>query len=78
MATILLLTTIIALIGAYFNSIAKWQGFAIWMVTNTIFAIHNFSIGEWQQAILFVAYFLLSANGLSYYLFNLDSNSRQD
>jgi len=53
-----------ALIGAYLNSIGKWQGFAIWIATNTIFALNNYYIGQWQQALLFSCYLLLAANGL--------------
>lgn len=37
------------------------------MATNTVFALHNWQIGEWQQAILFGAYLMISLNGLYYF-----------
>jgi len=64
METILLIATISALFGAYLNSVGKWQGFAIWMVTNCIFMMNNIMIGQWQQAVLFGCYLLLAGNGL--------------
>lgn len=67
MESILFLTTILAMIGAYLNSISRWEGFLIWTLTNTIFCIHNFIIGQWQQSFLFLFYFLISLNGLWQY-----------
>lgn len=64
MDAILSLSTLLALVGAYLVSQGMWQGFAIWTVTNTVFAIHNFLIEEWQMFFLFVAYFFLAVNGL--------------
>ncbi len=61
---ILIITTILALIGGYFVSVGKWQGFAIWIATNTVFMLNNIQIGQWQQACLFGCYLLLAANGL--------------
>jgi hypothetical protein len=67
MEAILLITTALALIGAYLNSHGYKLSFLIWMATNTIFALHNWQIGEWQQATLFFAYFMISLNGLMYF-----------
>ena len=67
METILLVTTILALVGAYLNSRGVRFSFAIWMVTNTFFAAHNWQVGEWQQAVLFSAYLLISINGWMYF-----------
>lgn len=64
MESVLLLATILAMLGAYLNSIGKWQGFLVWILTNTIFCIHNFLIDEWQQGFLFLFYFFISLNGL--------------
>jgi hypothetical protein len=64
METILLIATFSALIGAYFNSMGKWQGFAIWIVTNLVFMVNNYMIGQWQQALLFACYLVLACNGL--------------
>lgn len=63
METILLVATISALVGAYFVSKGMWQGFAIWIITNIVFASNNFYIGQWQQGILFSAYFVLAVQG---------------
>lgn len=64
METILLITTVLALLGAFLNSHGRRLSFVIWMLTNTVFALHNWHVGEWQQAILFSAYLLISINGL--------------
>jgi hypothetical protein len=61
---LLSLVTVLALLGAYLVSSGKWIGFAIWLFTNTVFAMHNYTIGEWQQGFLFTAYFVLALNGL--------------
>jgi hypothetical protein len=68
METILLIATLSALFGAYLNSIGRCEGFAIWMVTNLIFMANNWYIGQWQQALLFGCYLVLSANGLRHSL----------
>lgn len=64
METILLIATVAALIGAYLNSLGKWHGFAIWLATNGVFALNNYCIGQWQQALLFGCYFLTAINGM--------------
>ncbi len=64
MEAILVLTTVAALYGAYLNSIGNWRGFAFWIVTNAIFMLNNWYIGQWQQALLFLCYMGIAANGL--------------
>ena len=64
MEAILLITTFFALYGAYLNSEGKWEGFAIWMITNFLFMLNNWVIGQWQQSFLFFCYFILSLRGL--------------
>jgi len=36
----------------------------IWVVTNIIFFANNCYIGQWQQAILFGLYLVMSLNGV--------------
>lgn len=63
METVLLVNALLALLGAYFVSKGKSIGFCIWIGTNACFALHNYNIGEWQQSILFAAYWILSLQG---------------
>jgi nicotinamide riboside transporter PnuC len=67
METVLLITTVLALLGAYLNSHGYKLSFLIWIATNAVFAIHNWYAGEWQQAILFAAYWVISINGLMFF-----------
>jgi hypothetical protein len=64
METFLFIVTIFALYGAYLNSCNNWVGFWIWTVTNVIFAYHNYTINEYSQMSLFLAYFFISLNGI--------------
>jgi hypothetical protein len=64
MEILLFVATILALFGAYLNSKGDWRGFAIWMCTNLIFLFNNYIVGQWQQAFLFLCYFLIAVNGL--------------
>lgn len=64
MEKILFITMILALLGAYLNSIGKKEGFLVWILTNSIFMMHNYLIGQWQQALLFACYLFLAAFGL--------------
>lgn len=60
----LIISTIAALIGALLVSNGRWVGFAIWIVTDIIFMINNYLIGEWQQCILFGLYLFIASNGV--------------
>ena len=64
MDAILPLTTIAALVGAYLVSSGNWIGFAVWIVTDIIFMINNYIIGQWEQAILFGLYLIIASNGV--------------
>jgi hypothetical protein len=64
METYLLITALLALFGSYLVSNGNWQGFAIWLVTNSVFALHNYLICEWVQMGLFMAYFIIAINGI--------------
>lgn len=63
METVLLITTFAALFGAYLNAKGSRYGFLIWIITNFIFAVHNYSIGQWQQGLLFSTYEVLAIWG---------------
>ena len=64
METILFIATVLALIGAYLVSNGAWIGFAIWIVTDIIFMINNYMIGQWQQMVLFGLYLFIASNGV--------------
>ena len=53
-----------ALYGAYLNSKQDIRGFIVWMVTNTYLLTYNFYNEEWAQGFLFLAYLIISTNGL--------------
>lgn len=58
------LITLIALIGAYFNSKQNKIGFYFWIVSNVSFCIVNLIIGQFAQSFLFFAYLIISIYGL--------------
>ena len=60
----LTLITLAAIMGAALNAQGRRAGFAVWIVTNAYFAIHNLRIGETQQAALYAVYFALAVWGL--------------
>jgi len=64
MEAFLLIVTVFALIGAYLNSMGRIESFMIWILTNFVFMINNWMIGQWQQSLLFGCYFAIALNGL--------------
>ena len=56
--------TIIALIGALYNSEGDKKGFYFWVVSNSGFCVYNACIGETAMSILFGVYLLITINGL--------------
>jgi hypothetical protein len=56
--------TVIALIGAYFNSQQNKVGFYYWVVSNTGFAVYNAFIGEIAMCLLFTVYLGITINGI--------------
>lgn len=50
------LVTGAALVGTVANIRHKRWGFAVWLATNGLLALHNASIGEYAQATLFAVY----------------------
>lgn len=64
MDAILPIATLAALIAAFMVSKGNWMGFSIWIVTDLIFMINNYMIGQWEQCILFALYLGIAANGV--------------
>lgn len=58
------LMTIFALYGAYLVSDGQKNGFKIWLVTNSFFAIHNLFLGIYPQTVLFICYLIITINGI--------------
>jgi len=56
---------IIAFTGAVLNVQKKWQGFWCWLISNAWWCWHNIKIEEYEQAITFAIFWLLSAYGLA-------------
>ena len=54
----------IALAGAYFNAQKKIYGFFLWVISNSYLMAYNFAIQELPQAVLFLAYLLITINGI--------------
>ena len=52
-----------ALAGAELINRRMRAGFAVWLVTNAVFVVNNVAIGQWAQAALFGAYFVLAVRG---------------
>lgn len=56
--------TTIAIAGAILNVYKRWEGFLLWLVSNTAWVIIDYSSGLYAQAGLFLFYSGLSAYGL--------------
>ncbi len=63
MGSILFTATLLAIFGAYLNSIGNRNGFLIWIGTNIVFMINNILIDQTWQALLFAVYLILAVNG---------------
>jgi len=57
------LVSFMALAGAELINRRMRAGFAVWLATNAVFVINNAAIGQWAQAALFAAYFVLAVRG---------------
>jgi nicotinamide riboside transporter PnuC len=55
--------TLISLIGAIFNAKGSIWGFYIWIPANIGWVIYDFSIGQPAQAVLFIAYTIITVYG---------------
>ena len=54
---------LLALWGAYLNAKGDRNGFIFWIFTNSFLAAKNFSIHEYAQGTLFLAYLALALYG---------------
>lgn len=54
---------VIALIGSYLNAKQKREGFVLWMITNGFWIIHNLTVAEVAQAILYAANMVIAIMG---------------
>ena len=55
--------TVLAIIGVIFNIRKSAVSFYIWTVTNGFWLVHNYRIGEYQQAFLYFVFMVLSIVG---------------
>jgi nicotinamide riboside transporter PnuC len=58
------LLTIGALVGAVLNARGKVAGFYVWIPVNIGWTIHNWRIGEFAQAAVFIAFTVIAAFGI--------------
>lgn len=54
---------VIALAGSFLNAKQRREGFLLWIGTNGFWIIHNLSVAEYAQAILYVANLIISIMG---------------
>jgi len=54
----------ISLIGVFLNARGKWQGFCFWLLSNSYWCVYETLRGEYPQAALFAAYWILALYGL--------------
>lgn len=55
---------LIALIGAYFNSNFKVEGFYLWIISNIFFVLFNVYYGHYGMTLLYICYLGTSVNGI--------------
>lgn len=53
-----------AIAGAVLNAHRRIEGFYLWIASNTGLIVHNFSIGQVSQAILFIVFTGISIHGI--------------
>lgn len=58
------LIVVVTVVATIANIKFLWWGFALYMLTNAYWAIHNMRIGEKQQAVLYTLFFLLATWGV--------------
>jgi nicotinamide riboside transporter PnuC len=59
-----ILITIASIISAVANIYKQAWGFALWLATNTLWAVYNYRKRELPQSILYVVYAVLAVWGL--------------
>jgi hypothetical protein len=58
------IVTVASLIGTVANIYKRRWCFVVWLSTNATWAVYDYSIHQYPQAILFAVYFALSILGL--------------
>jgi nicotinamide riboside transporter PnuC len=56
--------TALSLIGVILNIHKRQECFVIWGITNAAWAVYDYQIKAYEQAALFVVYFILAVYGL--------------
>jgi len=59
----IILLTILSIIGVILNIYKRRECFVIWTLTNGLWAVYDYSIGAWEQGLLFTVYFGLAVWG---------------
>lgn len=54
----------VSFVGAIFNARGNIWGFYIWIPANIAWVIYDFCIGEPAQAVLFIAYTIITIYGI--------------
>lgn len=70
MSEISWLMALLAILGTILNLKRRWEGFLLWIVSNSFWFIHNMQIGEYQQASLSCLYTFLAVAGIREWLVN--------
>lgn len=56
--------TITSLVGVVANIKKKWWCFAIWLFTNSVWMVYDYTIGAYAQSALFAVYVVLAVYGI--------------
>lgn len=56
--------SVLGILGAVLNSLMYYQGFIIWIFTNSYFAYFNFRNGDYWVCLMFLVYLCTSFYGL--------------
>lgn len=68
----------LSIIGTVLNIKKNRASFVIWMVTNSCWAIYDFSIGAYAQGAVFLVYFYLAVWGVIEWAEKKPGRSRAD
>lgn len=55
----------IALMGAYFNSNFRIEGFYLWLISNAYFVLFNIYYEHYGMALMYICYLATTINGIS-------------
>ena len=59
--------TILAITGALLNAFLMKQGFYLWLVSNTLFAIFAYRNKHWGLFLVFCTYLIITVIGIIYW-----------